>query len=265
MTSTVTNAINEPPSVGLLGPADPPPFEIVSHDRALPILLVCDHAGREMPRALGDLGLASEDLEKHIAWDIGAEKVARIVADLLPAHLVLQPYSRLVVDCNRPVDADDFIPVSSDGIAVPGNEALSGKQRDDRITGIFRPFDEAVERLISKPDIKAAFAIHSFTPQLSDGPPRQMHFGICSRTDPETALKISSEIRRQDAGLIVEVDQPYQIDDTSDWFVPRHCEPRGLIHSLIEIRNDLLRDDAGCRRAAQLLTTALCNVTGARS
>ena len=62
---------------------------------------MADHAGKIFPRALGRLGIAATEAERHIAFDIGIANLSRIVADALDAPLIQQNYSRLVIDCNR--------------------------------------------------------------------------------------------------------------------------------------------------------------------
>lgn len=109
----------------LLDASEPSPVEVVGEAGRSPFVIVCDHAGRELPRSLGSLGLSPTDLQAHIAWDIGAAGVARELAQKLDAQLFLQRYSRLVIDCNRPLSAPDSIASKSGGIPIPGNEELS--------------------------------------------------------------------------------------------------------------------------------------------
>ena len=201
-----------------------------------------------------------QHLRRNIAWDIGAEKVARLLADALDAALVLQPYSRLVIDCNRPPASVDFIPAVSDKIVVPGNGDIAQAERDARLGEIFEPFQAAVDELLGRRHVRSAFAIHSFTPRLAGGDHRPWHLGICCRKDLTTARRIVELVKAAATDLEVTLNEPYRIEDQSDWFVPRHCEPRGLAHSLIEIRNDLLLTDAGCERLAGIIAPALRRV-----
>src|ERR1019366_1145801 len=109
----------------LFGTEDVPP---VSEDNAAgrsPFLLTCDHYGRSIPRALGDLGLPASELTRHIAWDVGIAGVADALSRQLRAHLIAQRYSRLVIDCNRPPGAPSSIPRISEATVIPGNEGLA--------------------------------------------------------------------------------------------------------------------------------------------
>ena len=242
----------------LLTDDDPPPIEWVNRDGASPIALVCEHAGRAVPIRLGDLGVSAADLERHIAWDVGAARVARGLAERLDAPLVMQRYSRLVIDCNRPPDSPLAIPVTSDGTLVPANRDMTAQERARRVDEIFRPYDEAVTELLDDGAARRlAIAMHSFTPALSDGVPRPWDIGFLFRRDRPTATALAEFVRSATPGLEIGMNRPYRVNDASDWFTTRHAEPRGLRHALIEIRNDHLSDDAGCDRWADRLATAI--------
>ena len=47
------------------------------------IVLVCEHASKKLPAALGNLGLGEKELASHIGWDIGALGVARRLSETL--------------------------------------------------------------------------------------------------------------------------------------------------------------------------------------
>ncbi|MBR9836697.1 MAG: N-formylglutamate amidohydrolase [Rhodobacteraceae bacterium] len=228
----------------LLGPRDPAPVEIVNPGGRTPLLLVCEHAGQAVPEALGRLGVSQAQLDEHIGWDIGAAEVTRRLAAMLDAPAVLQRYSRLVIDCNRPPEAPDSCPPVSDGHVIPGNAALDPEARGKRVDEIFRPFQGAVATALARPEIKATFSIHSYTPVMG-GIRRAWDVGFLFRSDRRTSDVMARALGQAVPGLTIGLNQPYQVDDVSDWFVPRQAEPRGLPHSLIEIRNDHIRDAAG--------------------
>lgn len=241
----------------LLTASDPEPVEWVNAESDLPVLLLCEHAGQAVPESLGDLGLPNGAINRHIGWDIGAEALARCMARRLGAPLLLQRYSRLVIDCNRPPETAESIPEVSDGQNVPGNMHLTGAQRKARVHEIFEPLNAAIREGLDKHPRKAAFSIHSFTTAMQDGPPRPWHAGFLSRRDPDTVRALLDHIAGKDAGLVMALNEPYQIGDQSDWFIPVHAEPRGLRHTLIEIRNDQLRDKAGIALWADYLCDAI--------
>ncbi|GLO72657.1 N-formylglutamate amidohydrolase [Phaeobacter inhibens] len=240
----------------LLGPQDPSPVEVINAASDHPLLLVCEHAGKRVPHALNGLGIAQEDRDSHVGWDIGAAAVTRILAKALGAPAILQSYSRLVIDCNRPPDAPDAMPEANHGVQVPGNRDLSAAARADRIAEIFGPFQATVERQLMQQSRKIVLSIHSFTPFLA-GEPRPWHVGFLFRQDAQTSTHLARFIADAQPELTIGMNQPYQIDDTSDWFVPQHGETSGLPHSLIEIRNDLIGDAAGQQKWADILIAAI--------
>ena len=241
---------------GLLTPDDPDPVEIVNPDSAHPTLLVCEHAGQAIPSVLGDLGLPEGEIDRHIGWDIGAEGVARRMAENLGCTLVIQRYSRLVIDCNRPPDAHDCMPEVSDGTTIHANLGLDETARAARVNEIFLPFQQAVAEHIERVPRTAAISIHSFTPVMR-GVARPWDIGFLFRKDEETSTRLADHVQAVRPELTIGMNQPYQVTGFSDWFVPQHGEARGLPHSLIEIRNDHIESNEGQDRWAQLLAHVL--------
>ena len=97
----------------LLGPEDPPPVEFVPGAAGAELLFVCDHAARRVPRALGDLGLAQPEFDRHIAWDVGAADVARRLASGFAAPLVLSASAQYGTSLHRsptPAEIDAQLP-----------------------------------------------------------------------------------------------------------------------------------------------------------
>lgn len=249
-------AVPNATSRGLLTADDPAPVEVVNPDSDHPVLLVCEHAGRAVPAVLGDLGLPPGEIDRHIGWDIGAEGVARRLAASLGCTCVLQPYSRLVIDCNRPPGAADSVPEVSDGTTVGANLQLTEADRASRVREIFQPFQDAVAACLDRGSHRGAFSIHSFTPVFR-GVARPWDIGFLFRKDERTSKRLAGIVRSLRPGLQIGMNEPYRIDDMSDWFVPRHGEARGLPHSLIEIRNDHIDSAGGQDRWARLLSAAL--------
>jgi len=209
-----------------------------------------------VPACLAELGLNQDQLGEHIAWDIGAEQLARRVADLLAAPLVLQRYSRLVIDCNRPPGTPESIPVESDGTPVTANFSLTERERQARESEIFAPLDRAIVEGLDACSRQAVFSVHSFTPQMQ-GKPRPWHAGFLTRQTKRVGEKFVRYIEQQRPDMKAAVNEPYFIEDATDWFIPQHAEPRGLTHGLIEIRNDQLQDGKGIDNWAELLAGAI--------
>ena len=243
----------------LLGAGDPPPVDIVNRDASVPLFLLCEHAGQAIPIKLDNLGLSQNDINQHIGWDIGAESLARYVANTLESPLIIQRYSRLVIDCNRPPGSEGSIPTVSDGVKIPGNVGLGQKDHYRRRQSIFDPMNDAITRMFQNHPRRAVFSIHSYTPEFQ-GVLRPWDAGFLTRNDTETAGLLMESIRESDPSLTLGLNEPYQIDDASDWFIPRHAEARDMRHCLIEVRNDHLRDEAGVARWGALLADAIAGV-----
>ena len=242
-------------SSSLLGKTDPEPVEVLYGDKLSDLVLVCEHAGRAVPEKLDCLGVSEEILNSHRGWDIGAETVARQIADLLGAPLVIQRYSRLVIDCNRPPFTPQSIPYVSDHADIPGNIAACPAEKTERVKEIFDPMDAAIKRLFETPR-RAAFSIHSFTPEM-DGKPRPWQAGFLTRSSIGTAEKLIMAISKQQPELTLAINEPYDIDSETDWFIPHYAEALGLSHCLIEIRNDQIDHPKGAKFWAELLASAI--------
>ena len=240
---------------GLLDGEDDPVIALNSTG-ASPVVVLCEHAGRRIPAKLGTLGLVESDRERHIAWDIGAEGVSRLLAKLLDAPLLLQRYSRLAYDCNRPPEAPDSIPVISETTRIPGNETITAAERLQRIECIYRPFHAAVSGLLDARTAEGRASqivtIHSFTP-VYKGKQRTLDLGILHDRDARLAEKLLKEFPNVD----VRRNEPYGPKDGVCHTLHLHGEVRGLPHAMIEIRNDLIAAERGQAEWAQRLSVAL--------
>jgi predicted N-formylglutamate amidohydrolase len=221
-----------------------------------PCLLICEHASNRLPKALGTLGLPESELQRHIAWDLGAEQVARRLSRLIDAPLVLQRYSRLAYDCNRPPDSPDAMPEISEITHIPGNRNLTPVDRLARIHRIYRPFHMAIAELL---DCRAAegvrsvvVTVHSFTP-VYKGTPRAVELGILHERDTRLAEKLITTFSGVDARL----NEPYGPKDGVLHTLNLHAAPRGLPHVMIEMRNDLIAEERGQDEWAERLSASL--------
>jgi len=231
----------------LLAVDEPPPYSIENAHGASPFFLTCDHAGRRIPRALGDLGLKERELQRHIAWDIGAAGVMSHLAACLDAFAIAQTYSRLVVDCNRPLESPTLITPHSERTDVPGNENLSAAQRQQRIDAVFRPYHTRIEaeldarRGAGRPTILVT--VHSFTPVYLDVA-RPWQVGMLYHRDARLAQALLRLIR-DEGEWVVGDNEPYSVSDTSDYAIPVYGTQLGLANVELEIRQDLIADADG--------------------
>ncbi|TDU32220.1 putative N-formylglutamate amidohydrolase [Panacagrimonas perspica] len=231
----------------LIAHDEPAAVEWVREDGGSDYLLVCDHASRRLPAALGTLDLSETELSSHIAWDIGAAGVARMLADRLEAPLLLQNYSRLAIDCNRPLTAPDSIPTRSEWVQIAANENLDDAAVAERVDEIFTPYHDALRQHIDQRqrDRRKTLlvSIHSFTPSFR-GEARPWHVGVMYRSDARMAKALLALLKRDDR-LLVGDNEPYAIEEDSDYTLPTHGEARKIAHVGLEIRQDLIADEAG--------------------
>lgn len=243
------------PVAPLLSPLDPAPVQVLREGGRSPFLLIADHAGRAVPSALGRLGLPQSELDRHIGWDIGIAGTTARLSERLDACAILQAYSRLVIDCNRPLDSPGSIVERSDGTPVPGNLDLDAHQRAQRIAEIFEPYHARIaaelDRRASAGRPVVLVAMHSFTPSMA-GNDRPWHAGVLYQRDARFAHALL-EALRDEGDLVVGDNEPYRVSDATDYAIPVHAERRGLPHVELEIRQDLIADEAGQQAWAQRL------------
>ncbi|HEY3252651.1 MAG TPA: N-formylglutamate amidohydrolase [Polyangiaceae bacterium] len=250
----------------LLAPDEPAAFEVIDDQRRSPFLITCDHAGKRLPRALGTLGLPDSELDRHIAWDIGAAQVARALAHELGAFAILQTYSRLAIDCNRPLGVPSSIPLLSENTLIPGNHGLSAALAAERARAIFQPYHARIlselERRAHAGQPSVLIAMHSFTPTFM-GVARPWHTGMLYNRDVRLGRALI-ELLRRDPELVVGDNEPYSVSDLSDYGVVVYGERRGIPHVEIEIRQDLLLEEAGqaawAARFARVLPEACAGI-----
>ena len=250
-------ASRESPS-RLLSPGDPEPLIVQNAGGSSSHLLVCDHSGRGIPGRLGALGLDPADLERHIAWDIGAGALTVQLGQSLDACVMRQAYSRLVIDCNRWPGREDLIPAVSDGTRIPANAGLSPEDVQQRLAAVHAPYHAGISAVL---DARHAdqrpvtlISVHSFTPVMNDMP-RPWHVGVLHAGDSALSTRMLALLGAGD-GLEVGDNQPYALGET-DYTVPVHAQARGLDYLELEVRQDLIVDAAGQARMAALLARLL--------
>ena len=237
------------------------PVHIIGDKRESRWLILCDHATNVMPPFLGDkgLGLSPAELSRHIAFDIGAAGVALRLAERLNAPAVLSNFSRLVIDPNRGEDDPTLLRRLYDESIVPGNRHLDVEEITRRMDRCYRPYHKAVENAAAQRPDTVIVSIHSFTKQLRHKAARPWHIGLLYAEDTRLSLSLADLLKADDT-IVVGLNEPYSgyLDgDTID----QHAIRKGRQNTLIELRNDLIEDDAGqiawADRLGDLLPDAL--------
>jgi predicted N-formylglutamate amidohydrolase len=220
------------------------------------IMLICDHASNDVPEGV-DLGIPAALLDKHIAIDIGAAPLTEVLATRLEVPAILATVSRLVIDLHRQPDHASLIPTVSDGHAIPGNVAAD---RVERVARFHAPYHRALASLIQAARPTLLASIHSFTPELESGgaSERPWHAGILYNRDRRAADLAVAMLRG--AGIETGDNEPYS-GRVLNATLNRHGEARGIPSLAIEIRNDLIRDETGVARWADILGPILIKIS----
>ena len=246
----------------LLSAGDPPPFEVLNPGGAAPFLLICDHAGRAVPKRLDMLGLDDAVLMRHIGWDIGAAEVTRHLSRRFDAPAVLSRYSRLVIDCNRVPGNPKSIAEVSDGVRVPGNCGLSQAEAARRKRELFDPYHAAVEAAIigfrQAGRVPAVLSIHSCTPVMN-GQERPWHIGVLHDKDLRIATPLIENLAAR-GDVCVGDNKPYSGRGQSGKSIHLHACDHGLPHVMVEIRQDLIDTHKGAAHWAQVMGDALAPI-----
>lgn len=255
------------PADFLIGPGDPPPYMTYNEHGKAPVLLVADHASPFFPASLNQLGLADWVLEEHVAWDIGVDELVRFLADELDAPVVMAGFSRLIVDPNRRPDDPGAIPEISDGIAIPGNQDLSERQKAQRIQSFFKPYHDAIaarlDRFLENGVVPAMIAVHTCSP-VFDRVVRPWHIGVMWDKDPRIPLPVIRHFEKNEQVCIGD-NEPYSGRHPHDFTIDFHAEAAGLPHIGFEVRQDLVREKDGARAWAAVLASALRPVLSDKS
>lgn len=256
------NASPEAALPNLLQADEPPAFDWIERAPRRPALLVCDHASARIPRRLGTLGLPPAALADHIALDIGAAALTRMLGERLGLPAVLGNYSRLVVDCNRRLDDPTAFPEASDGYRVPGNANLADADRRLRAESLYWPYHHRVRDSLAALEEQAAapalIAIHSFTPTFG-GVQRPWQVGVLWDKDPRLPAPLMARLAA-DPELCVGDNQPYSGRHPADFTIDHHAEAEGLAHVSIEVRQDLITTLDGAEAWAERLASVLAPI-----
>ncbi len=230
------------------------PFEIVPGDSSSGIVLLCDHARNTVPAEYGTLGLAASDFDRHIAYDIGAEALTRALAKRLGCPAVHSCFSRLLIDPNRGEDDPTIVMFLSDGTVISGNYPIEDEEIERRIHGFHAPYHDVIDKVlddaISSGTNPMVFSVHSFT-EAWKGIPRPWEVAVLWDNDPRLNRYMIDGLA-QLPGLTVGDNEPYDGALKNDTMY-RHCTQRGLAHSLIEVRQDLIADPGGVEQWADIL------------
>jgi predicted N-formylglutamate amidohydrolase len=225
-------------------------------------LVTCDHAANTVPAAVngGTLGLAQKDMNRHIAYDVGAAGVTLELARLLNSPAILSNFSRLVIDPNRGEDDPTLLMKLYDGTIIPGNRNADAAEIEARLNLCYRPYHAALTKLSARPDT-VLLSIHSFTRQLDGRSPRPWDIGVLHADDERLSKPLIKALRAQ-GGAPVGDNEPYGGHLPGD-AVERHALHHGRPNVLIELCNDLIVAEPAQKAWAARLAPVLAQVLAA--
>ena len=244
------------------------PFVTTGANRPANIIILSDHAANTVPPQVagGDLGLTAADMDRHIAYDIGAKGVSEHLGALLGAPVICSNFSRLVIDPNRGADDPTLLMRLYDGTIIPGNRHADEAELQHRLDLCYNPYHSEIARLIAARTAPVLISVHSFTPQLRGRPKRPWHIGILSNDDRRLSDPILNLLHDQ-TDIVTGDNVPYGGHLAGDT-MERHALDAGLLHTLIEIRNDLIETPQGqenwATRLAPILSTAISQAKAAQ-
>jgi len=251
--------MSQPAAVPTSAQAPCLPFTDLPGDYKRGLVVICDHASNAIPPELEDLGLSAEDRARHIAWDIGAARVANLLAARFKAPVIFCGVSRLVIDCNRDPADPASIPPAVDGTPIPGNANLTVWQRAERMSRWFTPYHNAIETMMAAAlaAVKdpVLLSVHSMTPERN-GELRTWPVSLSSHEDKRLSNPMLAALRKR-IGFLVGDNQPYALDPAEDYSVPVHAMRRGLRHLQVEFRQDLVASEPGAAKWAQIFGDSL--------
>lgn len=249
----------------MLQPAENSAFQIVGADRPSRFLITCDHATNRVPDWVGggSLGIAPDDMQRHIAYDVGAAGLTKALADALNAPAILSDFSRLVIDPNRGADDPTLVMKLYDGTIIPANRRLNAEDVAERVRRLYQPYHDAQAALAARQADTVIVAVHSFTPCLKGRPPRPWQVGVLySHVDARFSRCFLAQLRAE-PDLCVGENEPYSGHLPGD-SIDQHALRHDRHNTLIELRSDLIETGEGQRawagRLAPLLTRALADL-----
>ena len=237
------------------------PFHITGAERKSRWLITVDHASNHVPTEIngGDLGLDPADMQRHIAYDIGALGTSLRLGELLDAPVIASNFSRLVIDPNRGEDDPTLVMHLYDGTIIPANRHIDEAEIERRKNAYYRPYHEALAGLAAARDDVIIIAMHSFSPKLNGRSPRPWEIGVLHAPQEDRFGIALIDRLEQEGDLTVGDNEPYAGHLPGD-SVDQHAFQDGRLNALIELRHDEIDDEAKQHAWAERLAPIFTDV-----
>ena len=226
-------------------------------NRQIPLLIIVDHASNYIPLKYQNLQLSHELTESHIAYDLNIFNLSKRVNSLIKSDIVFGECSRLIIDLNRGRQDPTLIPVISDKNLILGNFNINSTEKDLRIKIYYNIYHSKISKIIDNKNVKLILSLHSFNPFFK-GKKRKTEIGILSNQDRRYSDLLLFQMRKFSKFNIGD-NVPYKgdlIDDT----LYKHGLKKNILHSLIEIRNDLINTEIKVNKMAKFIVNSLKNI-----
>ncbi len=219
-----------------------------------PILIIVDHASNFIPSKYKNLGLPKNLTESHIAYDLNILSLSKKINSLLKSEIVYGECSRLIIDLNRGKNDPTLIPSISDKKLIPGNIGINLKEFNYRKNFFYNNYHSKINKILEIKKIKLIISMHSFNPYFK-GIKRKTEIGILSNNDRRYSNLLLKQLAKSKKYKIGD-NIPYNgdlIDDT----LYKHGLKKNILHSLIEVRNDLINTEIKVNKMAQFIVSSL--------
>ncbi len=239
-------------------------FEALNTGAKSNVLILCDHASNRVPSGVngGSLGISEADMNRHIAFDIGARETALLIAEALAAPMLASRFSRLVIDPNRGEDDPTILMKIYDHTIVEGNRFADAAEKQRRIAAYHRPYhaaiDAALEQVTARGEVPVLISIHSYTPQLNGRPMRPWHVGVLWDDDARMPVPLMEKLKASPE-IVVGNNEPYSGELRGDTMY-FHATKNSYPHVLIELRHDLIDTPEGQAKWAAILAKPLAEI-----
>ena len=218
------------------------------------LLIIVDHANNFIPPKYKNLGLPKNITDSHIAYDLNILSLSKQINVLLESDIVYGEYSRLIIDLNRGQNDPTLIPSISDKKLIPGNIGINSREFNYRKMKFYNSYHSKIDKIVNKKKIKLIISMHSFNPYFK-GKKRKTEIGILSNKDRRYSDLLIKQMAKSKKYIIGD-NIPYK-GELKDDTLYKHGFKRNILHTLIEVRNDLINTEIKVNKVSQFIVSSL--------